>query len=110
MNWQRVYNARNYQARGRKMEFRYILTDYIQQAMSQAVYEDLGDGTFSATIPPCWGVLAFGETLSECRDELQSVLEDWILTGLWWKHPLPVVAGIDLNPVKEPAREPVESL
>lgn len=88
------------------MEFRYILTDYIQQAMAQAVFEDLGDGTFGGTIPPCWGVIAFGDTIAECRDELQSVLEDWILTGLWWRHPLPVVAGIDLNlPVAKPVEQ-----
>ena len=105
-----VYNACNYQARGRKMGFRFILTDYIQQAMSQAVFEDIGDGTFGGSIPPCIGAFAFGDTVAECREELQSVLEDWILTGLWWKHPLPVVSGIDLNPVEEPAREPVESL
>ena len=80
------------------MEFRFILTDYIKQAMAQAVFEDIGDGTFGGTIPSCWGVLAFGDTVAECRDELQSVLEGSILTGLWWGHPLPVVAGIDLNP------------
>ena len=79
------------------MDFRFPLTDYIQQAMAQAVYEDLGDGTYGGTIPPCWGVIAFGNTVAECREELRSVLEDWMLTGLRWGHELPVVAGIDLN-------------
>ena len=90
------------------MDFRFPLTDYIQQAMAQAVYEDLGDGTYGGTIPPCWGVIAFGDTLPECREELRSALEDWILTGLRWGDPMPVVAGIDLN--VEIVREPVESL
>ena len=90
------------------MESWFPLTDYIQQAMSQAVYEDIGDGTFGGTIPPCWGVIAFGDTVSECRAELQSALEDWMLVGLKLGHPLPVVSGIDLN--LEELREPVESL
>lgn len=79
------------------MDFRFPLTDYIQQAMAQAVYEDLGDGTYGGTILPCWGVIAFGDTLPECQEELRSALEDWMLTGLRWGHELPVVAGIDLN-------------
>ena len=87
------------------MDFRFPLTDYIQQAMAQAVYEDLGDGTYGGTIPPCWGVIAFGDTVAECREELQSVLEDWMLMGLRWGDDLPVVAGIDLNI----STEPVES-
>ena len=84
------------------MDFRFPLTDYIQQAMAQAVFEDLGDGTYGGTIPPCWGVIAFGDTVAECREELRSALEDWMLTGMRWGHELPVVAGIDLNvPIPE---------
>ena len=90
------------------MEFRFTLTDYIQQAMAQAVYEDFDDGAVCGTIPPCIGVFALGDTRPECQEELQSVLEDWILTGLRWGDPMPVVAGIDLN--VEIVREPVESL
>ena len=90
------------------MDFRFPLTDYIQQAMAQAVFEDLGDGTFCGTIPLCIGVFALGDTVAECREELRSVLEDWILTGLRWGDPMPVIAGINLN--VEIVREPVESL
>ena len=79
------------------MEFKFVLTDYIQQALAQAVYEDLEDGTFGATIPPCWGVIAFGNTMPECQEELQSVLEEWMLTGFKLGDELPVIAGIDLN-------------
>ena len=89
------------------MEFRFPLTDYIQQAMAQAVYEDFDDGAVCGTIPSCWGVIAFGDTLPECQEELQSVLEDWMLVGMKLGHKLPVVSGIDLN--LENIREPVES-
>lgn len=80
---------------------KFILSDYVQQAMSEAVYDKLEDGTFAGRIPTCVGVVAFGETLRECEDELRSVLEDWLLVGLKLDHPLPILAGIDLN--QEPA-------
>jgi len=56
---------------------RYILSDYVEQAMMQAVYDKLDDGTFAGRIPLCKGVIAFGKALSECESELHSTLEDW---------------------------------
>lgn len=85
-----------------------ILSEYINQAMAQAIYDKLEDGTFSGEIPPCEGVIAFGNTLVECEKELRSVLEDWIWLGLKLSHPLPVIGDIDLN--KEPEREPVDTM
>lgn len=90
------------------MEIRHILSDYVERALAQAVYDKLDDGTFSGIIPSCLGVVAFGPTLSECQDDLRSALEDWILLGLKLKHPLPVIDGIDLN--KEPVCEPVDAV
>jgi len=87
---------------------RYILSDYVNQAMLEAVYGKLEDGTFVGRIPPCKGVLAFGSTLRDCEDELQSTLEDWILMGLKLGHSLPVIGDIDLN--REPTRETMEAL
>lgn len=87
---------------------RFILTEYVEQAMAHAVYDKLGDGTFVGRIPPCKGVVAFGATLRECEEELRSTLEDWILVGLKLRHPLPVIASIDLN--KEPSYEPVGAM
>ncbi len=90
------------------MGMRFPLTDYVEQALSGAVYDKLEDGTFVGRIPVCKGVVAFGKTLRKCQDELRSVLEDWILVGLKLGHHLPVIGGIDLN--REPEREPVASL
>ena len=90
------------------MAVRFILTDYLNQALAEGVYDKLEDGTFAGRIPVCAGVVAFGTTLSECEAELQSNLEDWILVGLKLGHHLPVISGIDLN--KEPQREPVEAV
>jgi predicted RNase H-like HicB family nuclease len=90
------------------MARRYILSEYVDQGMAQAVYDKLEDGTFAGRIPPCQGVVAFGTTLRECDAELRSTLEDWILLGLKLRHPLPVIGGIDLN--QEPTREPVDTV
>lgn len=75
----------------------YVLSEYINRALAQAEYDKLEDGTFSGRIPLFVGVLAFGETLRECEDELRSTLEDWILVGLKLSHKLPIVGDINLN-------------
>ncbi len=90
------------------MSKRYVLSEYVELAMSQALYDKLEDNTFSGRIPPCPGVLSFAPTLKGCEEELRSTLEDWVLVGLKLRHRLPVIGSIDLN--KEPAREPVDSL
>ena len=80
-----------------------MLTEYIQAAMRQAEYEILPeDKTFYGHIPGLQGVWANEKTLEACREELQSVLEDWILVGVRLGHRLPTVDGIDLNPEKLP--------
>ena len=55
----------------------FVLSDYINRAMSQAEYDKLEDGTFSGRIPECTGVVAFAASLAECENKLRSVLEDW---------------------------------
>jgi predicted RNase H-like HicB family nuclease len=87
---------------------RYILSEYVEEVMAQAVYDKLEHGTFAGRIPSSKGVVAFGKSLRECEDELQSTLEDWILVGLKLGHPLPVIEGIDLN--REPAHGQVDAM
>ena len=82
-----------------------ILTGYIKSALENAEYDKLEDGSFSGRIPVCKGVITFGRTLRECENELQSVLEDWILVGIKLGHMLPVIDGYDLN--QEPIHESV---
>jgi predicted RNase H-like HicB family nuclease len=87
---------------------RFILTDYVEQAMLLATYDKLQDSTFVGKISQCKGVIAFATTLRECEIELRSTLEDWILVGLKLEHALPVIAGIDLN--REAQLEPMDTL
>ena len=79
------------------MAVRFVLSDYVAQSLALASYDKLEDGTFVGRIELLKGVIAFGRTLRECQEELQSTLEDWLLTGLKLGHTIPPVADIDLN-------------
>jgi predicted RNase H-like HicB family nuclease len=75
-----------------------MLTNYIRAAMRQARYEILpDDGTFYGEIPGFDGVYANADTLEACREELEEVLEEWILFRVSRNLPLPVVEGIELT-------------
>ena len=86
----------------------FVLSDYVRAALAQAEYDKLEDGSYGGRIPSCEDVLAFSSSLLDCENELRATLEDWILLGLRLGHPLPVIAGIDLN--KEPSREPADAV
>ncbi len=90
------------------MAVRYILSDYLEQAMAEAIYDKLEDHSFVGKIPSCKGVIAFSSTLKECEQELRSTLEDWVLLGIKLGHPLPVINDINLN--QEPKVESLETL
>lgn len=80
-----------------------MLTEYIRAAMRLAKYEILSDGTFYGEIPGFQGVYANEETLEACREQLQEVLEGWIILGLRPGHTLPTVNGIELAIQQETA-------
>ena len=66
--------------------------------MHHARYEILpSDGSFYGEIPGFDGVYANAETLEACREELEEVLEEWILLRVSRNLPLPVVDGIELT-------------
>jgi predicted RNase H-like HicB family nuclease len=75
-----------------------MLKKYIKAAMSKAHYELLpDDGTFYGEIAGFDGVYANAGTLEACRDELEEVLEEWILLHVSRHLPLPSVDGIELS-------------
>jgi predicted RNase H-like HicB family nuclease len=74
-----------------------MVTKYIQAAMRRAHYEILkDDGTFYGSIPELPGVWANRPLLEACREELEEVLEDWILLGISRNTPIPPLDGIEL--------------
>ena len=78
-----------------------MLLKYLANAMHKARYEFLkGDKKFYGEIPQCKGVYVRGKTLEECRDQLEEILEEWILFRVSRNLSLPVINGIKLQ-VKE---------
>ncbi len=76
-----------------------LLTEYIEVAMAEAVYEILeDDGSHYGEIPCLPGVYANAENLDDCRLLLREVLEGWIILGIELGHPIPVLQSIDLTP------------
>ena len=74
-----------------------MLTNYIRAAMRRARFELLEDGTFYAEIPGLQGVFANADSLEGCREQLQEVLEGWLVLGLRLGHAIPAVDGVELG-------------
>lgn len=79
-----------------------MITEYIQAMLRKAHYE-LEEGVYYGEIPGFEGIIAYGDSLELCREQLIEVLEGWLLIGIRHGHPLPIVDSIDLNPVVESA-------
>jgi len=78
-----------------------MLTTYLKAAMKKTKYEILqDDNTFYGEIPGFDGVYASADTLEACRDEIEEVLEEWILFRVSRNLPLPQVDGMQLK-IKE---------
>ncbi len=75
-----------------------MISDYINAAMRKAHYEFLSDDKlYYGEIPECNGVYATANNLEDCRDELQSVLEDWLLLSINKDLPIPVFDNFSLE-------------
>lgn len=80
-----------------------MLLDYIQAALRHAKYEILPeDKTYYGEIAGFDGVYANAASLEVCREELEEVLEEWILFRVYKNLKLPVVDGLELT-IKEVA-------
>ncbi len=56
-----------------------MIRQYVERALRMARYDTLEDGTFYGEVQRLRGVLATGETLEECRDQLAEIVEGWVL-------------------------------
>lgn len=75
-----------------------MLTAYVNAAMRKANYEILTENEgFFGRIDGLDGVWANADDLETCREELRSVLEEWIVLGLRMGHHIPEIEGISLN-------------
>jgi predicted RNase H-like HicB family nuclease len=76
-----------------------MIRDYIQNAMTKAHYEIIEQERtpYYGEIPGLQGVMAVGETLEECRANLEDALDTWVVLGLQLGHEIPEVDGIKLD-------------
>jgi predicted RNase H-like HicB family nuclease len=81
----------------------FMLANYIDAAMEQAVYDIIEDeGTYFGQIPGFQGVWARATTLEGCRRSLRETLGDWIALRLRLNLAVPIIADIDLNHLNHP--------
>ena len=73
-----------------------MVTRYLRAAMRGAKYELLEERGYYGSIPGYEGVWADAVSLEECRDELEEVLEEWLLFRLSQQLPVPIVDSMDL--------------
>ena len=75
-----------------------MLSAYMRAALRAARYEILSDdNSFYGEIPALQGVWANAPTLEECREELESVLGEWILVCARDSVEVPILDGVDIN-------------
>ena len=56
-----------------------MIRQYVEEALRNARYDKLEDGTFYGEVQRLRGVVATGETLEECRNQLAEVIEEWVV-------------------------------
>lgn len=59
-----------------------MLTEYVEKKLREARYKLLKNRTYFGEIPGLRGVWANAKSLEDCREELRSALEDWLLFKL----------------------------
>ena len=69
-----------------------MITEYMEAALGRATYEIIEDEEpYSGEVPSLAGVWATGKTLDECRRNLASVIDGWIIVSLRKGLPIPPI-------------------
>ena len=79
-----------------------MFAEYIQAGLRHARYEVLEDGTYMSTVGGLQGVIAIGETIEECRQDLIEVIEGWIALRLRFGDTIPPIDGVTIDVSTEP--------
>jgi len=79
------------------------LQNTFRQLWSELGYEIIDDPRpYYAHVPGLEGLWATGRTFEECRKELISTIEGWIVLGLRLGHPIPSIDGLTTDASTEP--------
>lgn len=74
-----------------------MIREYVEEALRNARYDKLEDGTFYGEVPRLRGVLAAAETLEGCRNQLAEVVEEWVLIRVARGLPIPPLGKIQVR-------------
>jgi predicted RNase H-like HicB family nuclease len=88
---------------GKHKKGKAMIRKYIQTAMEHASYEILqDDGMYYGEIKECPGVYSNAPTLEKCRNELEEVLEEWILFRVYKNLEIPPIDNVEIK-IRKPA-------
>lgn len=96
-----LFNSAN-DLRTRTLLHRIMFSEYIGATLRQAKYESLENGSYTATVEGLRGVIATGETIEKCREDLIEVIEEWITIRLQRGFAIPDLDGHAVGVSQEP--------
>jgi predicted RNase H-like HicB family nuclease len=79
-----------------------MFAEYIHATLKHAEYTVLEDWIYMATVDPLQGVIAIGDTIEKCRQDLIEVIEGWVALQLRMGDTIPPVDGITIEVSTEP--------
>jgi predicted RNase H-like HicB family nuclease len=79
-----------------------MFSEYIDAALKRAKYDTLENGTYMATVDGLRGVIATGETIEACREDLIEVIEEWVTIRLQKGLDIPTLDGHVIGVSQEP--------
>ena len=81
-----------------------MLIKYIQAALEHSKYEIIDDEEpYFGEVPELQGVWASGKTLEECRNNLEEVIDEWIIIRLRRGLPIPPIGNFNIENTGEMA-------
>lgn len=70
--------------------------------MRHTKYEVFEDGTYMSTVTGLQGVIAIGDSIEECRQDLIEVIKEWIALRLRMGDTIPSIDGLTIDVSAEP--------
>ena len=79
-----------------------MFSEDIGAALRRAKYESLENGSYMATVDGLRGVIATGETIERCREDLIEVMEECIAIRLQRSFAISALEGHTIGVSQEP--------
>ena len=79
-----------------------MFSEYTQAALKRAKYEILESSSYMASVEGLPGVIATGNNIEECREDLIEVIEEWVTIRLQRGLDIPALDGHTIGVSQEP--------